>query len=102
MHSFELWDAEGRLVAGDVGYVVGGVYCSMTGFRAQHTQGAGEVQLVLTAALLHKMGFDWLDFGQVLRYKERLGARVVGRLAYLERLWASRDKRTVFGHPRIA
>merc|ERR1719221_1661963 len=42
--SFELWDANGALVAGDLGYTVGSVYISQTGFHKEGTSGAGEVQ----------------------------------------------------------
>lgn len=100
VHSFELWDEDGRLVAGDLGYTVGGVYTSMTGFRLQDTQGAGEVQLVLTAALLRKMGFVWWDLGMVMKYKGRLGAKVVDRDAFVKRLHTSRDQLATFSSPR--
>lgn len=102
VHSFELWDEAGRLVAGDLGYTVGGVYTSMTGFRLQEIQGAGEVQLVLTAALLHKMGYLWWDLGMVMKYKARLGANVVNREAFLRRLHETRDTPVAFSSPRLA
>lgn len=102
VHSFELWDSDGQLVAGDLGYTVGGVYTSMTGFRRQSTQGAGELQLVLTAALLQKMGYDWWDLGMVMKYKGKLGARTVNRKEFIERLHRDRDKSTAFHHDHIA
>lgn len=101
VHSFELWDSKGQLVAGDLGYTIGGIYSSMTGFRAQHTKHAGEVQMVLTTALLHKIGFCWIDLGQVLEYKSRLGARTIARKEYMERLHRDRDRQTHFGHERV-
>ncbi|CAK0797566.1 unnamed protein product, partial [Prorocentrum cordatum] len=91
--SFELWDQEmGQLVAGDLGYTLGGVYVSQTGFRREGTAGAGEVQLVLTAALLHKMGHSWFDLGQARTYKDRLGARRHTRQEWLRRFHAARDE----------
>lgn len=36
---------------------------------SEDTQGAGEVQLVLTAALLKKMGYAWWDLGMTMKYK---------------------------------
>eukprot|EP00747_Dinoflagellata_sp_TGD_P168685 gnl/TRDRNA2_/TRDRNA2_195659_c0_seq1.p1 gnl/TRDRNA2_/TRDRNA2_195659_c0~~gnl/TRDRNA2_/TRDRNA2_195659_c0_seq1.p1 ORF type:complete len:329 (-),score=66.83 gnl/TRDRNA2_/TRDRNA2_195659_c0_seq1:107-1093(-) len=101
VHSFELWDSDGRLVAGDLGYTVGSVYTSMTGFRLQGTEGAGEVQLVLTSALLHRMGFTWWDLGMVMKYKARLGARTITRDAFIDRLHRDRDKCIPFAHERI-
>mmetsp|Transcript_93451 Transcript_93451/g.296489 ORF Transcript_93451/g.296489 Transcript_93451/m.296489 type:complete len:361 (+) Transcript_93451:1053-2135(+) len=101
LHSFELWDADGQLVAGELGCAVGGVYRSITGFRQQHSQGAGEVQLVLAAALLHKLGFDWIDLGVDEPYKTHLGSRVVSQAEYLRLLRGDRDKRPSLGHPRI-
>mmetsp|Transcript_44427 Transcript_44427/g.128586 ORF Transcript_44427/g.128586 Transcript_44427/m.128586 type:complete len:336 (+) Transcript_44427:51-1058(+) len=102
VHSLELWSSDGELVAGDLGYTVGGVYTSMTGFRKQDTRGAGEVQLVLTGALLHKMGYDWWDLGMVMKYKARLGARVISREAFISRLHGDRNKPTRFAHERCA
>merc|ERR1712232_892096 len=98
IHTFELWDNDGRLVAGDLGYTVGGLYVSMTGFRLQHTKGAGDVQMVLMAALLHKMGCDWFDLGMLIKYKARLGATVIDRSGFLERLHCLRDKRIDLSH----
>merc|ERR1712217_436420 len=94
-------DPNGHLVAGDLGYTVGSVYTSMTGFRKQHTHSAGEVQMILMFALLHKMGFDWVDLGQVLSYKGRMGAKTVSRKSYLERFHRDRNRRIEFGHARI-
>lgn len=102
VHSFELWDQDGRLVAGDLGYTVGGVYTSMTGFRLQDTKGAGEVQLVLTAAFLRHMGYHWWDLGMVMKYKNRLGAKVVKRDAFVKRLHESREDPIAFGSSRQA
>mmetsp|Transcript_116326 Transcript_116326/g.336023 ORF Transcript_116326/g.336023 Transcript_116326/m.336023 type:complete len:444 (-) Transcript_116326:116-1447(-) len=101
VHTFELWDKGGRLVAGDLGYAVGGVYTSMTGFRLHDTDGAGKMQMVLTAALLEKMGFLWWDLGMVMRYKEELGAHVVSREAFMRRLRQDRDRHVEFGHHRV-
>lgn len=100
VHSFELWDADGQLVAGDLGYTVGAVYTSMTGFRLKGTQGAGEVQLLLTGALLHKMGYCWWDLGMVMKYKARMGARVISREDFIKRLHGDRDKPTRCCHER--
>lgn len=101
VHSFELWDANGDLVAGDLGYTVGGVYTSMTGFRTQESKGAGEVQLLLTASLLHKMGYAWWDLGMVMKYKAGLGATVMKRSAFLERLHQNRDSRVACQSERM-
>jgi len=101
VHSFELWDEDGQLVAGDLGYTVGGVYTSMTGFRLQGTKCAGQVQLVLTASLLHKMGYDWWDLGMVMTYKRRLGAHVVKRDEFVSRLHKDRDKLVYCKHDEI-
>lgn len=90
-HSFELWDGEGRLVAGDLGYAMGSVYVSQTGFHEEGTIGLGEVQLVLTSALLHKMGHTWLDLGQTKEYKSALGADTLDPGSWLDRFRGVRD-----------
>merc|ERR1711933_527638 len=73
----------------------------MTGFRTQESKGAGEVQLVLTAALLHKMGYAWWDLGMVMKYKGQLGAKVMKRDAFAERLHQNRDMRVACQSERI-
>jgi leucyl/phenylalanyl-tRNA--protein transferase len=98
VHTFELWDSDGRLVAGDLGYTTGAVYTSMTGFRLEGTNGAGSVQMVATAALLRRMGYRWWDLGMVMDYKKAMGAEVVTRDAFLTRLHADRGcMATAFG-----
>ena len=97
VHSFELWDGQGQLVAGDLGYTVGGVYTSMTGFRVPDVKGCGTIQMVATAALLRRMGYAWWDLGMVMAYKKELGAVVVTREAFMERLENDRNKIVKFG-----
>lgn len=101
-HSFELWNEKGELVAGDLGYTMGGVYVSQTGFHKDGTNGAGEVQLVLTSALLHKMGHTWFDLGQARQYKSKmLGAETLDRKTWLEQFREARDQHCKFTHDPI-
>mmetsp|Transcript_14484 Transcript_14484/g.29220 ORF Transcript_14484/g.29220 Transcript_14484/m.29220 type:complete len:241 (-) Transcript_14484:184-906(-) len=91
IHSIELWDKDKRLVAGDLGYSVGAVYTSMTGFRKEGTVGAGTIQLVATCSLLKEQGFKWWDLGMVMKYKKELGAHVMSRKEFISRLHKDRD-----------
>merc|ERR1719215_1990157 len=91
-HSFELWDESGQLVAGDLGYTMGRVYVSQTGFHKDGTAGAGEIQLVLAAALLRRLGHEWMDFGQARAYKAALGCETLNRTEWLERFRRVRDE----------
>jgi len=99
--SFELWNKKGELVAGDLGYTLGGVYVSQTGFHKEGTAGAGELQLVLMSAFFHRLGHKWLDLGQAKAYKSSLGAETLGRKAWLERFRPMRDQPCSIGHGRI-
>jgi len=69
--SFALYRGD-RLVAGEFGVIVGGVYTSYSGFHDEN--GCGTAQLVLTARWLRDNGFAFLDFGMPLAYKTDLGA----------------------------
>jgi Leu/Phe-tRNA-protein transferase len=74
-----------RLVAGELGYVVGGVYTSLTGFslRDAGAASAGAVQLLATARLLDANGFALWDLGMGMAYKTDLGAADVPRADFI-------------------
>lgn len=91
-HSIELWDEHGELVAGDLGYTMGAVYVSQTGFHKEGTRGAGETHLVLMAALLYRLGHAWFDLGQARTYKAALGAETLDRAAWFKRFVGVRDE----------
>ncbi len=80
MISAELY-AEGELVAGEIGYLIGSAYASLSGYTLR--SGAGTVQLYALAALLAREGLRLWDLGMPLAYKLRLGARVEPRARFL-------------------
>lgn len=81
-HSVEVFHDD-VLVAGEIGYSIGKVYTSLSGFHRRN--GAGSVQMVALAVLLRDAGFDFWDLGMEADYKMRLGAQLVGRSTFLER-----------------
>ncbi len=92
----ELW-AEGcdRPIAGELGYIIGGIYTSLTGFMhpdRQRWKNLGKVQLHALALLLEGTGFAFWHLGQSqMQYKIDLGARVTSRPEFLERWLSKRD-----------
>lgn len=84
-HSVELWDkATGRLVAGEVGYTVGGIYSSCTGFALKKEfPGAGTLQLAALGKWLQQRGFALWDLGMALDYKKELGGKEQPRRAWV-------------------
>lgn len=94
MHSIELWQPEikaadgallkpKRLVAGELGYTVGGSYTSLSGFRLHDADGAGTVQCCVLAKVLNRCGFSMWDLGMGMAYKYDLGAVDVPRNVFL-------------------
>ena len=79
--SFALWHGH-ELVAGEFGVAIGRVYTSFSGFHTAN--GAGALQIVLTAMLLRRAGFAWWDLGQAHDYKIAHGATVMPRTHFLD------------------
>ncbi len=80
----------GALVAGEIGYTIGQVYTSLTGFVDRSVAGSaglGTLQLVLLAQELERNGYAFWNLGHPsMEYKKRLGAVVMERGDFLQ-LW---------------
>jgi Leu/Phe-tRNA-protein transferase len=96
IHGVELWARESNeLIAGELGYSVGGIYTSLSGFCARNTSSwnhSGTLQQVLLARALQERGYHFWNMGDVsLPYKRALGAQILPRAEFLERWQAARD-----------
>jgi len=88
-YTVEVWNAEtGALAGGELGYSVGGIYTSLTGFSNEDA--AGSVQLVALGKLLTKCGFEYWDLGMDLEYKRRLGAEMIPRAEFVSNVKRTR------------
>ena len=97
LHSIELWEGE-ELVAGEVGFVVGAAYASLSGFY--HKSSAGTIQLCATAKLLEHHGFAYWDLGMEMPYKINLGASLIDRDLFLSRQETVRNQERALLCPR--
>ncbi len=91
----ELSESSGRLIAGELGYRIGAVYTSLTGFidRSIGISGCGTLQMVLLARRLQEEGYAFWNLGHAnMEYKNRLGAVNLPREEFLERWKAERDR----------
>ena len=94
-HSFELWDAaKKKLVAGEIGYIIGSSYTSMTGFRT--VSASGSILLTSIGSLLWLRGFRIWDLGMELDYKHALGAKSISRSEFLTVFKESRDESLLY------
>jgi len=85
--SVELWDQQ-RLIGGEIGYLTGSIYTSLTGFfdRCNYSN-FGKIQLIALARLLMKAGVTFWNMGHpYMKYKFDIGAREFDRLNFLN-LW---------------
>jgi Leu/Phe-tRNA-protein transferase len=79
-------DAE--LIAGEIGYIIGKTYTSLSGFSSRKKEHCnyGTAQLVLLAQHLEKQGFAFWNLGQpYMSYKLALGAKIYERNIFLKR-----------------
>lgn len=88
VHSVEFTDPDGRIIAGDIGYEIGSIYTSMTGFYS--ASGAGSALLYSLASWLKLKGFTTWDLGMEMDYKRDLGAKVLNRVEWIKKV---RDER---------
>lgn len=82
--SVELWkiqDDGPALAAGEIGYLIGNSYASLTGYMK--ISGAGTVQLAALGCLLASSGIKVWDLGMEIGYKRELGARVLPRNRFM-------------------
>lgn len=77
-----------KLVAAELGYVIGATYTSLSGFTCKEKSYAnyGTLQLVLLARYLQKKRFAFWNLGHPhMAYKKRLGCKVLTRKEFLRR-----------------
>jgi len=77
-----------ELIAGEVGYIIGNTYTSLSGFssRKKEFSNTGNLQLVLLSKYLEKNSFEFWNLGHPhMEYKKRLGCKVYERVDFLNR-----------------
>jgi Leu/Phe-tRNA-protein transferase len=77
-----------ELIAGEVGYIIGRTYTSLSGFSSKEKKYSnyGTLQLVLLAKYLENDNFEFWNLGHPhMEYKQRLGCKVHSRGDFLKR-----------------
>jgi Leu/Phe-tRNA-protein transferase len=77
------------LVGGELGYTVGTIYTSLTGFSSRDS--AGSVQLAALGKLIFAAGFTVWDLGMSMDYKQSLGAQLVPRDDFVRMVHEARE-----------
>ncbi|BAM40354.1 uncharacterized protein TOT_020001012 [Theileria orientalis strain Shintoku] len=94
--SVEVWH-EDKLVAGEIGFVNGSMYTSISGFHRMNN--AGNFQLVALAAILYFNGFKLWDLGMEIPYKIDMGAKTVPRRKFIKQLNELKNTKVKFEIP---
>jgi len=85
----------GKIVAGELGYIIGKTYTSLSGFSSKEKQynHYGSAQLVLLAQHLEKKGFAFWNLGQpYMTYKQTLGVTILERKLFLKRWFQASEE----------
>jgi leucyl/phenylalanyl-tRNA---protein transferase len=93
-HSFEAWQ-DGKLVGGNYGVALGSIYMGESMFH--RASNAGNVVFVHQAEHLRQAGFRLIDCQFPTEYLLKLGAKVITRSEYRQRLARSLAERQIFG-----
>merc|ERR1712217_804073 len=90
MYCIELYeeDGSGQPLAGEIGFSIGRVYTSLSGWTEERTSdGLGFLQLVLLGRWLQQRGYEFWSLGHCyspeMDYKRELGHRVYPRGDFL-------------------
>ena len=87
--SIELSNEKDELIAGEIGYIIGKTYTSLTGFSSKEKsyKNWGKLQMVLLGKYLEKEKYDFWNLGHpYMQYKFDLGALKYSRIDFLK-LW---------------
>jgi len=90
-HSVEAWTADGELVGGTYGVDVDGAFAAESMFY--RVANASKLCILHLIGHLRRRGLDWIDVQTLTPHMARLGARLVGRESFLERLQQTRMRR---------
>eukprot|EP00551_Chaetoceros_affinis_P018928 CAMPEP_0203721176 /NCGR_PEP_ID=MMETSP0092-20131115/4714_1 /ASSEMBLY_ACC=CAM_ASM_001090 /TAXON_ID=426623 /ORGANISM="Chaetoceros affinis, Strain CCMP159" /LENGTH=560 /DNA_ID=CAMNT_0050601009 /DNA_START=155 /DNA_END=1834 /DNA_ORIENTATION=- len=83
LYSIEVWNQQtGKLAGGELGYTIGTIYTSLTGFSCEDS--AGSVQLATLGKILCLSGYEMWDLGMGLDYKTNLGAKAMERIDFVD------------------
>lgn len=93
-HSVEVWDSEGDLVGGLYGMALGGLFAGESMFH--RARDASKVALVHLIVVMTSGGGDLLDVQWQTPHLESMGAVIVGKSRYLERLSVALEKPNPF------
>ena len=89
VHSVEAWEGE-RLVGGVYGVDAGGAFAGESMFYLRPN--ASKLALLFLIEHLSARGLDWIDIQMLTPHMERLGACLIGRERFLEKLARTRAR----------
>jgi leucyl/phenylalanyl-tRNA--protein transferase len=98
VHSVEAWEGD-ALVGGLYGVEVDGAFAGESMFYLRPN--ASKLALLFLMEHLHTRGLDWMDIQMMTPHMEMLGAKLITRDRFLERLARTRSRGLkLFGNPQ--